>query len=47
MDDRAVMLSRLLDAYRRWRVLCHYRHKLAGLPIISWPKLSGLVDAVC
>lgn len=21
--------------------MCHYRHKLAGSPIISWPKMSG------
>jgi len=23
------------------RSICHYRHNLAGPPIISWPKLSG------
>ena len=22
--------------------MCHYRHKLAGPPIISWPKLMGI-----
>jgi hypothetical protein len=24
---------------------CHYRHKLAGPPIISWPKLAGFSGA--
>jgi hypothetical protein len=33
--------ARLLNANGCWCLVCHYRHKLAVPPIISWPEFMG------